>query len=88
MVFVERFIKNINEPRVSISGTVVSVDENGFVLDDKTGQIVVFSNKKVEQGRYVRVFGNYLGEGVKAEVIQDLSSVDKELHRKIIEKMQ
>jgi len=88
MVFIERFIKNISEPKVSVSGTVLSSDENGFLLEDKTGQIVIFSDKQIEQGKYVRVFGDFIGEGIKAEIIQDLNSVDRELHKKIIESVQ
>ena len=88
MVFIERFIKNISEPKVSVSGTVLSSDENGFLLEDKTGQIVIFSDKQIEQGKYVRVLGDFMGEGIKAEIIQDLNSVDRDLHKKVIESVQ
>lgn len=88
MVFIERFIKNISEPKVSVSGTVLSSDQNGFLLEDKTGQIVIFSDKSVEQGRYVRILGDFMGDGIKAEIIQDLNSVDRDLHKKVLEMMQ
>jgi len=86
----EVMIKSINKvnSRVAISGIVIIADENSFVIDDGSGQAhVFFSVSEFKQGLYLRVIGlvtnvdNFVG--IQADIVQDLSNVDKLLHRRL-----
>ena len=86
--FAEKFVKDlkIEDLKVAVSGIIVNRTENSFLLDDGTGQIrVIGENLPVYE--YVRIFGNLtnLDEGLvlQAEIVQDLSKIDKNLHKKI-----
>ena len=83
-------IKSINKvnSRVTISGIVIIADENSFVIDDGSGQAhVFFTASEFKQGLYLRVIGlvtdleNFVK--IQADIVQDLSSVDKLLHRRL-----
>ena len=86
--FKEKYIKSINSEdiNVALSGVVINKEDNSFVLDDGTSQILVYSNIELN-GDFVRVFGkiNYNGGGpqLQAFIVQDLSKVDKFLYKKV-----
>ena len=86
--FKEKYIKSINSEdiNVALSGVVINKEDNSFVLDDGTSQILVYSNIELN-GDFVRVFGkiNYNGEEpqLQAFIVQDLSKVDKFLYKKV-----
>jgi len=74
--------------RVAISGIVIIANENSFVIDDGSGQAhVFFTASEFKQGLYLRVIGlvtdleNFVK--IQADIVQDLSSVDKLLHRRL-----
>ncbi len=74
---------------LAVSGVIISIDNQGFLLDDGTGHIVVLSESPTyKEGNYVRVFGRLIpfeeGKEIQASFVQDLSSMHKEMHRKVI----
>lgn len=90
--FKEKFIKDLSETdfKVAVSGVIVSKNENTFLLDDSTGQITVsIINQGIPSYEYLRVFGKIMpyenGLELQAEIIQDLSKIDKEMHKKVKE---
>ena len=86
--FAEKFVKDLKaeDLKVAVSGVIVNKSENSFLLDDGTGQIRVIS-ENVPNYEYTKVFGNLsnLEEGLvlQAEIVQDLSKIDKNLYKKI-----
>src|SRR3989344_803376 len=80
----EKLIENLESQdyRVAISGYVVNKQEGSFFIYDGTGQSLIYSLHP-PPGDYVRVFGRTqpLEEGmaVEADIIQNLSDVNKEL---------
>ena len=76
----------IEDYKISIIGTVIKREGNSFILDDGAGQILVISND-APNADYVRVFGRVVpyenGFELEADIIQDLSKVDRELLRKV-----
>ena len=77
-----------NDVRVSVTGTVIDVSENGMVLDDDTGRISIsFENRpNLKTGQLVRVFGRVMpaAEGVelRGEILQDMSGLDTALRKR------
>ncbi len=80
--------------RVAIIGTVVSknADISSFILDDGEAQVLVLANSQydfelIKEGQFVRVLGKVWGQGdeaeVQADIVQDFSSIDKELYKKV-----
>lgn len=90
--FREVFISNLSVDisKVAISGVVLSVRENGFLLDDGTGQVFVsMEGFNLSEGSYIRVFGQLVGGvEVNALFIQDLSFINKEAHRSLLKELQ
>src|SRR3989338_5395439 len=86
--YAEKFIKNINSNdfKVSVSGIVISKTENSFRIDDGTGQARVVSSEMPSHD-YLRVFGKVMpvedGFEIQADVVQDMSNVNKALHKKV-----
>jgi len=88
---VERRISEImaEDMRVSVIGTVIDKQDDSIMLDDGTGKISIGfdSSVDVETDQLVRVFGRVIpieqGFELQGEIIQDMSSVDKELLRKL-----
>ena len=86
-------IKNEDE-RVQITGYVKNlVEEEQFVLDDKTGEIEVditnidFNFKEKD---LINVIGNIVKEGneiktIRAEIVQDKNELNFEYYRKLYE---
>ena len=81
--------------RVSVVGTVVSknADISSFIIDDGETSVLVLANSpydfdKVKEGQLVRVLGKVWGEGkeveIQADIIQDFTSVDKELYEEVM----
>ncbi|MFX1245577.1 MAG: hypothetical protein ACFE8F_11490 [Promethearchaeota archaeon] len=73
--------------RVRIMGYVVDQDSGGFVLSDDTGRIRVVTEHPPRLEAFVRVFGSLAttedGQPlVRAEIIQDLAALDKQLYIK------
>ena len=76
---------NSNDSRVSIIGNVIGVSENSFVLDDGTGKIEIISDMQVEKNKLVRVFCSVIEEKLKADIVQDMKSLDMTLFKKVKE---
>ncbi len=77
---------------IRVIGTIVTVNENSFVLDDSTAAKEAFPQSEVpedvvEEGNTVRVFGRVLPTPddfeIEAEVVQDFSDVDVEKFEKV-----
>ncbi len=77
--------------RVRVIGTVLSLDEDSFSLDDGTGTVEVFLEDEkmedLEENQRVRVFGRVLPTPdsfeIQGEIVQDFSDVDPELYSRI-----
>ncbi len=91
---VERRIKDIknSDTMVRILGTAVEVREGDFTLDDGEGQIVVISDPEkvslLREGQPVRVIGRIFKDPepvLQGEVVQDMSSLDLDLYRRVRE---
>ena len=69
--------------KVNISGMVIKTKEGSFVIDDSTGEALVLGETSSD---FVRVFGRVVpyenGFEIHAEIIQDYSTIDKELLKK------
>ena len=85
----ERNISGIKEEdiNISITGTVVNREENGFVVDDGSQSLKVLMENSVKDNDYVRIFGKLVrsNEGLVlyGDAIQDLSKIDKFLYQKV-----
>lgn len=79
------------EAWVGLIGTVISrnVSDSSFLMDDGTGQITAKASRMPELGTLVRVVGRvFTAEGkpaVDGIIVQDFSSFDVELYRRIRE---
>ena len=86
--FKEKYINNLSKDdfNVAVAGMVVNKQDNSFILDDGTGQVMVYSNNEVS-GDFVRVFGrvNTMDNNLHVQgfIIQDISKVDKFLYKKV-----
>jgi len=85
----ELFIGNINSNnlKISVSGIIVSKEDDNLVIDDNTGVLQIEIENEFNIGDYVRVFGNLIEIEnkfiLKGDVIQDLNKINKELHKKV-----
>ncbi len=89
--FKEKSINKINESdfRVNVSGFVINKFENGFLLDDGDGQIIVISDENVKENDYLSVIGIVdKSKELRAEIVIDFNKVNKKLHRKIIKMLE
>jgi hypothetical protein len=74
---------------VGLIGTVINrnVSDSSFLMDDGTGQITAKASKMPELGTLVRVVGRvFTADGkpaVDGVIVQDFSSFDVELYRRI-----
>ena len=86
--FKEKYIKDLakDDFNVAVAGMVVNKQDNSFILDDGTGQVMVYANNEVN-GDFVRVFGrvNTMDNNIHLQgfILQDISKVDKFLYKKI-----
>ncbi len=80
--------------RVRVMGFVVDIqDQTGFTLSDDTGRISVVTEQPPKLQSFVRAFGTIAvsQEGqplIRAEIIQDLSALDKQLFRRVLKIVQ
>lgn len=85
----EKYVKDLvpSDVKVAVSGMVIGRWEKGIMVDDGTGCVNVEADTNIEDGKFVRVFGYlaFMNEGfeLKGNVIQDLSSADRELYEKV-----
>jgi hypothetical protein len=83
----EKLIKDVSEYdiNVAVSGVIINKAKTSFILDDGSSQVSIFS-ENIPDFSYVRVFGQVLpfenGFEIQAQIIQDLSLIDKELYTK------
>ena len=83
----EKQIKDVSEYdiNVAMSGVIVNKDKNTFILDDGTSQISIYS-ENIPGFNYVRIFGRVIpfenGLEIQAQIIQDLSLINKDLYNK------
>lgn len=86
--FKEKYIKDLikDDFNVAVAGMVVNKQDNSFILDDGTGQVMVYANNEVS-GDFVRVFGrvNTMDNNLHLQgfILQDISKVDKFLYKKV-----
>ncbi len=77
--------------RVSVLGTVIDKKDNRVVLDDGSGKInITFDEpQEIEINQFVRVFGRVIpvedGFELQGEIAQDMSRLNMDLYRKIME---
>lgn len=80
----ETFINELKESsKVSISGFIVQKNENSIVIDDNTGTLPVIIQTNLELNKFVRVFGYFSNNQLQADLIQDLSDVNKQLYNRV-----
>ncbi len=83
----EKQIKDISEYdiNVAVSGVIVNKNKNTFILDDGTSQATIYS-ENIPEYKYVRIFGRVIpfenGFEIQAQIIQDLSLINKDLYGK------
>lgn len=86
----EKLIKDLKKEdfKVALSGTIINKTENDFFIDDGTGQIRCIYDSAPDF-EYIRVFGTLMplpdGFELQTEIVQDLSKVDRQLHKKLKE---
>lgn len=92
--YTEKMVKDVNESdtKIAVSGYVVSREEHSIVIDDGSGEMPVFFDQlEVPEGKYLRVFGRVIsheeGIQVQADLIQDLSTMNYELYKKMLSLM-
>ncbi len=95
--YLKRNISDINpelDMRIKVLGFVVDKKDDTLVIDDGSGKIQAFIDtpammEKTDINQLVRVFGSVLpienGFEVKGDIVQDLSSLDINLYKKIDE---
>ncbi|MCD4666641.1 hypothetical protein K8R47_02420 [archaeon] len=86
LAYKEVFIKYLDKyQKVAISGIIVSKTDSNLVIDDSTGNIQVIGETPLNINNYVRIFGSYIKEQniIQAHLIQDLSKINPQLHKKI-----
>ena len=89
MPAVQKTIREITEKdiRLRLVGTVIDYQNGSLLLDDGTGQAEIVSEQPVKTGNFVRVFTRVLqlenNYELRAEVVQDLSNMDKQLYKRI-----
>ncbi len=89
MPAIQKTIKEITEKdvRIRLVGTVIDYQSGSILLDDGTGQAEIVSEQPVETGNFVRIFTRVLqlenSYELRAEVVQDLSHMDKRLYKRI-----
>jgi len=82
-------ISEINEKdiRVRISGIVLDSSNGMLIVDDGTGRAEIVSETAANEGAFVRAFTRIIPlEGryeLRAEIVQDLSDVDRKLYKSI-----
>ncbi len=87
--FKEIEIKDLDKGdiKISVTGILVSKNENSLVMDDGTGNVLVFIDTPLEVNSFCKVFGTVLpqeeGLAIQGQVIQDLSSVNQDLYKKM-----
>ncbi|MBL7160858.1 MAG: replication protein RepA [Candidatus Aenigmarchaeota archaeon] len=89
----ERAISEIqpDDIRVAVIGTIIdkSKEATRIIVDDGTGKVSVSSESPLtaELNQTVRVFGRVIplesGVELQGEVVQDMSKLDLQLHKKI-----
>lgn len=91
---VERRISDIrdSDTMVRVLGTAVEVREGDFTLDDGDGQMIVIADPEtvsmINEGQRLRVIGRIFKDPepvLQGEVVQDMSSLDLDLYRKVRE---
>ncbi len=90
----EHFINDLHSGlgKVAISGIIIEKNEGIIVIDDGSGTISVLLNELVlPPAEYLRIFGIIIpgeqGMLLQADVLQDLSTMDRIAHKKVKEKM-
>ena len=85
----EKFINEItrDDRNVSISGLIINREDNLIFVDDGTGVIAVNIESQVPINSFVKVFGYLLHNNdevqLQANIIQDLSNVNKGAYNKL-----
>lgn len=72
------------DSRVALTGSIVQKRENSFILDDGTARTEIFFDGKVE-AKVVRAFCSVVEDKLKADVVQNLDSLDINLFKKVEE---
>lgn len=89
---VSKFISDIDarDSRVSLIGTIVSVDQMNYAfdLDDGSGTIKVLCSELYDSGKIVRVIGRVVEKdstlSINSEIISDFSNFNLELYQKAL----
>ena len=82
-------IKDIDstQKKIAVSGYIVSKNLDRISIDDGSGVINAIITTELPINSYVRVSGFMLNYGngyeIQAHLIQDLSSINQKLHKKV-----
>lgn len=90
----ETSISDINDGTVNkirVVGSIVSMDEKGFILDDTTGEMKIIANKaygtSLTEKTPVQVIGRVLkiedGFELRADFVNKLDDMNLKLYRKV-----
>lgn len=90
---VMRKISEINpekDIRVRILGKVIDKNDNFIIIDDGSSKAEIITDINAEMNDFVRVFARVLpledGYELRAEIIQDINSLNIDLYKKVWEK--
>ena len=82
-----KLVKNVKESdvKVLLVGKVVKVEDDGFVLQDESGERKIIFDGEVEEGEIVKAFCSVENHGLRADMVKDLKNFDLNLFKKIRE---
>ena len=77
--------------RIRVVGSIVSLEDKGFILDDTTGAIKIIADKSfgtsLAEKDPVQVIGRVLkiedGYGIRADFVNKLNGINLKLYRKV-----
>jgi hypothetical protein len=77
-----------SDVRISVTGTIIGVSENGIILDDGTGKISISIEGKpdLKTGQPARVLGRVMaaegGPELQGEIVQNMEGLDLGLRKR------
>ncbi len=85
--YVPKIISEIieSDSKISIIGKIISVYENGFKIEDKSGKIDISSTYPINNNSLVRVFCTFNSKTLKADIVQPLNGLDVNFYHKVEE---
>jgi len=73
--------------KISLTGLIVSKDAERFILDDGTGSITILGETPLPINTPIKVYGQLLiypdSYALQSHALQDLSSMNQQLYKKV-----